>query len=178
MQVKKTDEPYIKGQWPCYIFISPLHIILEHFPFLFHFIMLQIKLSSHEGNEQVFDWHVVLLALGHAQYILWSTDPPTSQDCPRQEKKVDIQAFFYFFLRHCKKLGCFFTKSVGFLLKYRQNLLKILEFPDDSQRVDFYFLFFSSDEGKKPLSGSVDHRIYWEWPYEMFFSKRHVCHLL
>ncbi len=52
------------------------------------------------------------------KYILWSTSPPTSQYCSRQKKKVDIQEFFYFFLRHSKKLGgFFFTKSVAFLLR-------------------------------------------------------------
>ena len=55
----------------------------------------------------------------------WSTSPPMSQNCSRQEKKVDIKAFFFFFLRLSNKLGGFVTKSVPFLFKYRQNLLKI-----------------------------------------------------
>ena len=32
----------------------------------------------------------------HAQYILWSTSSPISSNCPRQEKKLDFQRFFFF----------------------------------------------------------------------------------
>ncbi len=33
---------------------------------------------------------------GHAQYILWSTSPPTSQNCSKQEKKLTFEHFFIF----------------------------------------------------------------------------------
>ncbi len=39
-------------------------------------------------------------------------------------KKVDVQALFYFFLRHSKKSGDFFTKLVGFLLKKSSKSLE------------------------------------------------------
>ena len=38
----------------------------------------------------------VRMQLGHAQYILWVTDPPMNRNCSRLEKKVDIQAFFIY----------------------------------------------------------------------------------
>ena len=55
---------------------------------------------------------------------------------PDKKKKLTFKHFFIF-SSDILKVGSF-TKSVGFLLKYRQNL-------------------------NFPLSGSVDHRIYWEW---------------
>ena len=45
---------------------------------------------------------------GHAQYILWSTSPPISPNCPRQEKKIGFSAFFLFFLRHCSEAFLFY----------------------------------------------------------------------
>ncbi len=112
---------------------------------------------------------------GPPQYILWSMSPPTSWNCSRLEKKLTFKLFFYFFLRHSFLRH---SKSIGFLLQNHQNLLKTTKFPDDNQQVDFYILFFLSDKGKKPLSGSVDHhRIYWEWPhrYQRFIIIYNSC---
>ncbi len=55
------------------------------------------------------------------------------------------------------------------IMEHTQNarfLLMNYRFPDEYKEVDFYFYFFSPrTKEKKSLSGSVDHRIYWEWPY-------------
>ena len=40
-------------------------------------------------------------------YILWSTSPPISSNCPRQKKK-GLPAFFLFSLRHCSKAFLFY----------------------------------------------------------------------
>ncbi len=78
--------------------------------------------------------HKAMLSIFYGRRVL-----PQAKIVPDKKKKLTFKHFFIF----------------------SSDILKSWEvFPDDSQRVDFYFLFFSSDEGKKPLSGSVDHRIY------------------
>ena len=111
--------------------------------------------ATYRGNlvNQGRNIFVILLALGHAQYILWATDPPANSNCSRQEKKVDIQTFFYFFLRHCKKFGDFFTKSVGFLLKSHRNLSKITQISRRQPASRFLFLFFFLRQKKRTSFG-------------------------
>ncbi len=62
---------------------------------------------------------------------------------PDKKKIVDIQAFFYFFLRHSKNFGdFFFTKLVGVLLKNHQNLLKITWISRRQPASPFLFFIF------------------------------------
>ncbi len=80
--------------------------------------------------------------IGHAQYILCSTDPPTNQSCFLTGKKVDIQAFF----------PVTFLYKVGrFSVKNDWNLLKITQISDNRQQVHVDLHFLSTDERKKPI---------------------------
>ncbi len=63
--------------------------------------------------------------------------------------------------RHSSIFFYFFPPT---LQKVWRNLLKITQISRRQSANRFLFLFFSSDKGKKPLSWSVDHRIYWAWP--------------
>ena len=88
-------------------------------------------------------------------------------------KKTDIWVLFYFFLRHAKKTVIFFPKSVDFLSKNNQNLQNVSNKKKKSDAWIFCFNFFPSEKAQTPLSGSVAHRIYWEWPYyRPFFITR------
>ena len=87
-----------------------------------------------------------------AVYFMGNGSPDEAKLFPTGEK-VDIQAFFYFFLRHSKKFGDLFTKSVGFLFKkLAKSLEKTRISKATASRKIFISLFFSSDCSGFPSS--------------------------
>ncbi len=68
-----------------------------------------------------------------------------------RKKKLTFKLFFYFFLRHSKKFGDFFTKLVGFVLKNHQNLSKITRISRRQPASKFLFLSFFLWQKKKNL---------------------------
>ncbi len=92
---------------------------------------------------------------------------------PDKKKKLGFWHFFYFFLRHGKKILSFFH-SIGSI-----SVIKYLNISDKNKMLPtvFIFLFFpTSDKPKSPLSESVDHRIYCMCPKgpggDQYFSFR------
>ena len=75
----------------------------------------------------------------HLYMMWWATGPPMRWNCPRREQKIGIW-FFLLFPPTCWE-----------------------ESKSNSWSFCFVFLF-SSNKAQKSLSGSVAHRIYWEWP--------------
>ncbi len=108
----------------------------------------QYALKKREWDEetifidQVALQNRVIMHLGHAQYILWSTSPPISSNCPRQEQKWDFQRFFFFSSDIVPK---HFYDGVG-----REKKLKSLFF--------FYRPFFDW------VGRSAMLKINWPWP--------------
>ena len=79
---------------------------------------------------------------------------------PTRKKKLTFKHFFIFsfdILKSCKVFYQIGSISIKIFSKSHENRLN---FPTTaSEQIFNIFNFFSSDEGKKALSGSVDHRI-------------------
>ncbi len=126
---------------------------------------LRFKHPSKSKHSSDFEIRVRLdTPLGHFQYILWVMSHPMRWNCPRRKnKQTGIWVLFYFSLRHAENTVNFSPKSVVFLSKNNQNLQNV----SDKKKNLMPEVFFPSDKAQKPLSGSVAHRIYWEWPYNV-----------
>ena len=68
-------------------------------------------------------------------------------------KKLTFKLFFYFFLRHSKKFGDFFAKSVEFLLQNHWNLLKITQISRRQPASRFLFFIFFLRQRKNTSVG-------------------------
>ena len=94
------------------------------------------------------------------QYILWLTSPPTSQNCSQREKnlgKVFLFFFFFFSFDILKILDFFFYKISRISIKESLKLLKM-------EQISWWQPASKFPAKDKNLLGSVDHKIYWEWP--------------
>ncbi len=87
--------------------------------------------------------------------------PLTRWNYARREKKFDISLFFLFFPPTCPKIKGFFFQKLhkfqlnSFIFTVKSHFPTFFIFSSNqSQNVNFYFNFFSSDEAQNTLVGA------------------------